>query len=572
MRVAWIVVFALACRKAPLEFTDDVDGDGFGINEDCNDEDAAVFPGAVELCDGIDNNCSGNIDDDAQDALTYYPDDDGDGFGIDRGAELVCDAPEGFVTENGDCNDQDLTIYPGAPEICDNRDNDCDGIVQDDGTAPWFPDSDGDGIGAIGVALDACEPPEGFVSVTGDCNDNDLNVLPNATEVCDDVDNNCDGAVDEGLTSTFYADGDADGFGSQVTTEACDLPDGFSETGGDCNDSSALAFPGGDEVCDSLDNNCDGTVDEGLTQVFWSDNDGDGFGSDVSTVACFLPEGFAQQTGDCDDDAANAFPGGEEVCDSLDNNCDGNTDEGFEDTNEDGVLDCLEEDLDNDGFTPAEGDCDDTNADIYEGAIELCDGLDNDCDGVVPDVERDGDSDGFTECEDDCDDSNDMVGPNALELCDGLDNDCDGVLGDDEVDNDDDGVLACDDSCDDDPDISTGACEEPLSDDNPHIAGGCNCDALTDRSAQRAAADAARRLVAPSSPLGRLNDAPRRSTYPGNAVSRVNVTRCALRRSTSPMPRAAAGVVTPGSPSPSPAAKPRAVSASMQAVAPYPGS
>jgi hypothetical protein len=148
------------------------------------------------------------------------------------------------------------------------------------------------------------------VNNLNDCNDTDSSNFPGNTEVCDGHDNDCDGAVDEGVTSAFFPDADRDGFGSSAVRFACTAPAGFVRRGGDCNDANALVNPGRVEVCgNGLDDNCDGRADDAGTGVTgYRDADGDGFGdAAVPTRACLLPGGFVADNRDCDD--ANAALG-----------------------------------------------------------------------------------------------------------------------------------------------------------------------------------------------------------------------------------------------------------------------
>ena len=211
-------------------------------------------------------------------------------------------------------------------------DNDCDGTVDEDVTTTFYADADGDGFGDPGAEVDDCDPGEGYVADATDCDDADPTSFPGGEEVCDEADNDCDGTVDEDVTTTFYADADADGFGlSDATVEACDLPEGHAAVAGDCDDSTAAVNPDAPEVCNTIDDDCDGTIDEDDATdalTWYADADGDGYGDASSTAAaCTQPTGYVSDDTDCDDGEMLSNPGETEVCDELDNDCDGTVDE-----------------------------------------------------------------------------------------------------------------------------------------------------------------------------------------------------------------------------------------------------
>lgn len=193
----------------------DGDGDGFGDGEmiwscelgdglaevpgDCDDTDESAYPGAPEVCDGADNNCSGAVDDSATDAPTWFADFDQDGQGTASWGVVACDAPAGYVDSDTDCDDADAAVYLGADELCNGVDDNCDGTTDEDSAldvTTWYPDADVDGFGAPDVSVLACEQPVDHVADNTDCDDDKPQVNPGADEICDALDNDCDGAVD----------------------------------------------------------------------------------------------------------------------------------------------------------------------------------------------------------------------------------------------------------------------------------------------------------------------------------------------------------------------------------------
>ncbi len=180
----------------------DGDGDGFvGMEfggDDCDDTDPTIGPHATEVCDDIDNDCDGSIDEDVQ--STFYEDSDGDTWGDPASAYEACEMAAGDVTNDGDCDDTDAAINPDhGPDECDGIDNDCDERIDEDGRTPYYPDADGDGYGAEVTGELYCEDdaPEGYVTIPFDCDDDNDAKNPAEIEVCDGLDNDCNDEIDE---------------------------------------------------------------------------------------------------------------------------------------------------------------------------------------------------------------------------------------------------------------------------------------------------------------------------------------------------------------------------------------
>ena len=374
---------------------------------------------------------------------------------------------DGFASDI-DCDDTNPLVNPDMEESCDAQDNDCDGAVDEEVILSFYADEDGDGFGDDSTEIQSCEQPIGYVTVGNDCDDTNPEIYSGAEEVCNDIDDNCDGAIDEDLFSGLFYDADGDGHGDPNTpSDNCSGGEGYVYYGDDCDDTNADIYPFAFEVCDGIDNNCDGDVDEGVTTTFWRDLDGDGYGdSSDAAEECTEPEGFVSNPDDCDDSDSLQYPGADEYCNEEDDDCDEEIDE------DPYVSPTWYYDIDGDGFgstfitanecTPPPGyvdtntDCDDTNTTVYPQATEYCDDLDNDCNEQIDDNAvdafywyRDDDRDDYGNPNDviyqcdqsfayildntDCDDTNDEIYPGADELCNGVDEDCDGVIDNDAI-------------------------------------------------------------------------------------------------------------------------------------------
>lgn len=256
-----------------------------------------------------------------------------------------------------------------------------------------------------GIPLPTDEDNDNFNSSV-DCNDTNPNINPNATEVCNGIDDNCDGLIDENTcqhlcinisTCAYTPDSnpftlDTYSFISQCIEGECTKAENWEE-----NISHTCAIECGAECIDD---------------------------SDCPDMEC---------TDGCEDGVYVDYENDvENLCTNC--TCTNNTCE---------VKEILDTDNDNDGYNiECDNDCDDSNELTYPGAKELCDGLDNDCDGVIPANETDDDNDGESECEGDCNDSDSSINTGARELCDGIDNNCNGEI-DEGYDFNNDGKPDC---------------------------------------------------------------------------------------------------------------------------------
>ncbi|MBO6935970.1 MAG: putative metal-binding motif-containing protein [Deltaproteobacteria bacterium] len=304
----------------------DRDRDGFidarcsnddgGAGTDCNDLEASISPLGNEVCNGRDDDCDGDVDEGV--SIAGFADADADGRGDSSSMMNACPGTVRFAILGEDCDDTDLAVQPVQNEICDSKDNDCDGTIDENARpAIWYRDLDGDGYGNVnGDRLVQCDVPPGYSLLPTDCNDGDAAIGPLAVEACNAIDDDCNGVADFPVPGAGFEDDDGDG----VADAACG--------GDDCDDLDPFVGAGLPEYCNGRDDDCDGMVDEGLTESdYFIDNDGDGYGTGAAMPMCADVSGMVPRAGDCNDADPGTTPGAVERCDNIDNDCDGTVDE-----------------------------------------------------------------------------------------------------------------------------------------------------------------------------------------------------------------------------------------------------
>ncbi|MFO0685008.1 MAG: putative metal-binding motif-containing protein [Sandaracinus sp.] len=472
--------------------TPDMDGDGARAiacgGDDCDDGDARRSPRFSEACDAMD------VDEDCDPTTFGFRDADGDGV---PDANCCNRDSAGTATCGEDCNDTRPGVSPMSPEVCDGLDDDCDGATDEGVLHTYYRDDDGDGYGVDDAAtnMQACFTPVGFADRLGDCNDTVESIHPGLPDVCDAamVDDDCSGVPNDPPSGCSCTGAESRNcVASGVCASGMEMCSGG--TWGMC---SIMPVS---ETCDGRDEDCDGTVDDGVQTTCFADGDLDGYpvAGAPATLLCpasggfgGCPTGFTTRlpmgaTLDCDDGRYASSPAGVEVCNGIDDDCDGTADEML-------TVGCYL-DVDNDtypaagavlmsqcsdptrvmtglcpiGWTnraPATPDCDDANPSRSPAATEICDTVDQDCDAIIDETvsvlcypDPDGDlytASGATtsrQCRDasratvgfcpitytdraptaavyDCNPTNAAIHPGATENCSlpAVDEDCDGM-------------------------------------------------------------------------------------------------------------------------------------------------
>lgn len=451
-------------------------------NTDCDDSNANVNPAGLEICNNIDENCNGTQNDGVQ-TNTYYVDSDGDGSA--GTAVQNCQQLSGYFLTSTDCNDANATIHPNASEICNGVDENCNGTIDENAGLTRYQDADGDSYGNLSVTIQACDAPEGYVNNSLDCNDSNSSIKPNAIEICNQLDDDCDLTIDEGAGTTWYPDADGDGYGVSASTGLAEVVDQSNSSGSDIY----FLNSGGYAIAQSFSTNsssicgarikivhdtapinieislyevlpADGyspimiqqTTAELLTlgaldtyQALWPSipiNPGQTYYIVVTSIAgtvgiAYNFEYNPYSTGDFYDGTlsglyTNGY--GDLIFETL--VCD----------NPSSIESCTAPA----GYSSNASDCDDTNASIHPNSAELCNNLDDNCNSTIDEnvvnttyfIDSDGDGfgnpsvsqssctalTGYVTNNTDCNDANPALYTATNEICNLLDDDCDGEV------------------------------------------------------------------------------------------------------------------------------------------------